>query len=107
MPKIPPLRTLPLLAALALSLAACQPTEVRTTPPPARFERVTLTAPVGTSRCDDDGDGVTEPCLSQAQADTLFNDAITALCAANDKLAWLSDYYLGTTLPPSCAPAQD
>lgn len=88
--------------ALAPLLAACPSGEVRTTPPAYRFERVELTAPVGEARCDDDGDGVTEPCLSQAQADALFNDAITALCTANDRLAWLSDYFLKTKLPASC-----
>jgi len=90
--------------ALALSLSAfrCGTDEVRTTPPASRFERAELTAPVGEARCDDDGDGVTEPCLSQAQADTLLNDAISALCTANDRLAWLSDYFLRTKLPPSC-----
>lgn len=71
-----------------------------------RFERVPLpTVPPGQAHCDDDGDGAAEPCLSQAQADDLFNRVIDALCAANDKLAWLSDYYLGTSLPPSCAPS--
>ena len=104
MPKIPKsLRLLPLVA-LAPLLAACpSPDPVRSTPEPARFERVSMAQPVGEARCDDDGDGIAEPCLSQAQADTLFNDVVDALCVANDRLAWLSDYYLGTTLGPSCA----
>jgi len=60
--------------------------------------------PEGEARCDDDGQGTLKPCLSQRQVDLLFNDTIDALCEANDRLAWLSDYYLGTTLGPSCAP---
>lgn len=99
---------LPLLGA-ALSLTGCgdTPPEVKSTPDPIRFERVFVTAPEGAAQCDDDGDGVTEPCLSQAQVDRLFNQTITALCEVNDKLAWLSDYYRGTDLPPSCAPQTD
>ncbi|MBD3762453.1 hypothetical protein [Rhizorhabdus sp.] len=77
--------------------------DIDSTPDPARFERVTVTAPEGEAQCDDDGDGVFEPCLSQRQLDALFNDTIDALCEANDRLAWLSDYYLGTKLEPSCA----
>lgn len=89
--------------ALAPSLAACpNPEAVQSTPEPTRFERVTVTQPAGAAQCDDDGDGIMEPCLSQAQADTLFNDVVDALCVANDRLAWLSDYYLGTKLGPSC-----
>jgi len=104
MRKIPLLPQLPLLAALGLSLAACQPAPdtIRSTPDPARFEREIVTAPAGNALCDDDSDGMTEACLSQAQADRLFNDAVNALCRANDKLAYLSDYYLGTRLAPSC-----
>lgn len=56
--------------------------------------------------CDDDGDGTAEPCLSQRQVDRLFNATIDALCEANDRLAWLSDYYLGTQLEPSCKPPE-
>lgn len=103
MPKIrKPLRLLPLVA-LAPLLAACpDPEAVRSTPEPARFERVTITQPAGAAQCDD-RDGIMEPCLSQAQADTLFNDVVDALCEADDRLAWLSDYYFGTTLNASCA----
>lgn len=103
MPKIlPPLRLLPVVA-LAPLLAACPASDpVRSTPEPARFERVTVSQPAGAAQCDDDRDGVAEPCLSQAQTDTLFNDVVDALCVANDRLAWLSDYYLGTQLGPSC-----
>lgn len=98
------LRAGPLLAVLALSLTGCSlpPGDVDSTPPPHRFERVTVSAPIGEAWCDDDGDGALEPCLSQRQLDALFNETIDALCMANDKLAWLSDYYLGTTLNPSC-----
>lgn len=88
--------------AAALLLAGCQTPIDPNTPDAARFARVTLTAPAGEAACDDDGDGVAQPCLSQRQADLLLNDAITALCEANDRLAWLSDYYLGTALEPSC-----
>ena len=103
MPKIPLPVRLPLLAGLALSLTACPNERVEPTPPaPERFERVTVERPIGEARCDDDGDGEFEPCLSQRQADTLFNDVVDALCEANDQLAWLSDYYLETDLEPSC-----
>jgi hypothetical protein len=64
-----------------------------------------VSPPLGEARCDDDFDGVMEPCLSQRQADLLFNDVVDALCLANDRLAWLSDYYLGTRLEPSCLPS--
>ena len=102
--KIPKLLLLLPPVALAPLLAACPgPDVVRSTPEPARFERITVAQPTGAARCDDDGDGVSEPCLSQAQADTLFNDVVDALCQANDRLAWLSDYYLGTMLEPSCS----
>ena len=93
-----------LLAALALSLNGCAHDDPLT-PPSERFARVPLpVAPDGEAQCDDDSDGVFEPCLSQAQVDHLFNAAIDALCEANDKLAWLNDFYLGTRLGPSCAP---
>ena len=103
MPKILPLLRLPLLAVLALSPTGCHNARVEPAPPPAeRFERVNVERPRGEARCDDDGDGEFEPCLSQRQADTLFNDVVDALCEANDQLAWLSDYYLRTELGPSC-----
>jgi len=92
-------RLLP-LAAVVLLLTACG--DVKSTPPQARFEREFVKTPAGEALCDDDGDGAFEHCLSQRQVDELFNSAVTALCAANDKLAWLSDYYRGTTLGPSC-----
>ena len=104
MTQMPRLR--PLAVALALLLTACGPMaagDIDSTPEPHRFERVTLTVPEGEAQCDDDGDGVSEPCLSQRQADRLFNATIDALCKANDKLAWLSDYYLKTQLGASCA----
>lgn len=106
--KIPKLPALLLLPALVLSLTACggmTAGDIDSTPDPVRFERVTVTAPAGEAQCDDNGDGVLEACLSQRQVDRLFNDTVTALCEANDKLAWLSDYYLGTALEPSCKPA--
>jgi hypothetical protein len=96
-----------LVLAPVLLLTACggmATGDVDSTPDPARFERVVITAPEGEAQCDDDGDGLTEACLSQRQLDALFNRTIDALCEANDKLAWLSDYYMGTALPPSCAP---
>lgn len=103
------LSRLPLLVP-ALLLTACAGMaagDVDSTPNPARFERELVIAPEGEAQCDDDGDGLTEPCLSQRQADGLFNETIDALCKANDKLAWLSDYYLGTKLGPSCAPVAE
>lgn len=102
MPKIPKLRgLLPPLAA-ALSLSACASTDPLT-PHASRFERVALPpVPAGEARCDGSGEGAAEPCLSQRQVDHLFNATIDALCEANDRIAWLSDYYLGTELEPSC-----
>lgn len=89
------------LAAAALLLTACAHDPL--TPPADRFARVPLpVAPDGEAECDDDGDGRFERCLSQREADMLWNATIDALCAANDQLAWLSDYYLGTALGPSC-----
>jgi hypothetical protein len=74
-------------------------------PDAGRFERVALPeVPEGEARCDENGDGSPEPCLSQRQVDHLFNATVDALCEANDRLAWLSDYYLGTQLDPSCGP---
>lgn len=94
---------LPLLAvAPVLWLTACHHADPLT-PDATRFAPVALpVAPQGAAQCDDDGDGQAQRCLSQAQADALFNATIDALCAANDKLAWLSDFYLATALPPSC-----
>ena len=106
-PKLPR----PLLAlCLALPLGAFQchaDAPVRSTPPPARFAPVAApVAPAGEAQCDDDRDGKLEPCLSDRQIGQLLDQAADALCAANDKLAWLSDYYLGTNLGPSCSPAE-
>ena len=42
------------------------------------------------------------PCLSDREVGQLLDAAADAICEANDRLAWLSDYYLGTNLPPSC-----
>jgi hypothetical protein len=70
------------------------------------FSRVSMpVAPDGEAQCDDDGDGASEPCLSQRQVDHLFNATIDALCEANDRIARLSDYYLNTSLGPSCEPS--
>lgn len=102
-PKLPR----PLLAlCLALPLGAfrCSPDEIRSTPPATRFERVAVpAAAAGEALCDDDRDGVPEQCLSDRQTGQLLDAAADAICAANDKLAWLSDYYLGTDLGPSCS----
>lgn len=99
MPRIPTLPLRLLLPALALLPGACQHTDPLT-PDAARFAPVALPVqPAGEADCDG------QPCLSQAQVDRLFNATIDALCEANDKLAWLSDFYLRTRLPPSCAPA--
>lgn len=79
-----------------LALTACGAYDPNL-PDEVRFAPVPLpTAPAGEADCDG------EPCLSTAQADNLFNDVVDALCAANDKLAWLSDYFLETDLPASC-----
>ena len=95
------------LVVTGLLLTACGDERPKLTPDPLRFERERVVAPAGEARCDDDNDGVFEPCLSQRQADNLFDEAVNALCRANDKLAWLSDYYLGTELEPSCKPLED
>lgn len=93
-----------LLVAPALSLTACAHDPAL--PDESRFAPVAMPrAGEGEAQCDDDGDGVFEPCLSQSQVDLLFNATIDALCEANDKLAWLSDYFLETDLPPSCSAA--
>ena len=60
-------------------------------------------APAGEADCPK-ADGGTEKCLSDRQVGTLLDQAADAICEANDKLAWLSDYYLGTNLGPSCKP---
>jgi hypothetical protein len=84
------------LALIALSLTACASVDPLT-PDAARFTPVALpVAPAGEADCDG------EPCLSERESAALFNSTIDALCAANNRLAWLSDYYLGTSLPPSC-----
>jgi hypothetical protein len=100
MPKTPkPLRLL-LPLALALSLGGC-PRNDPLTPDAFRFAPVALPVqPAGEADCDG------QPCLSQSQVDLLFNQTIDQLCAANDKLAWLSDFYLRTDLPPSCGATQ-
>ena len=94
-----------LFAALAalVTLGACRHGDPAT-PDAHRFDRVALPeVPPGEAVCADAGGGE-QPCLSEAQGDRLFNDVVDALCEANDRLAWLSDYYLGTALGPSCAP---
>ena len=53
-------------------------------------------APAGEAVCDG------APCLSDRELGALLDAAADAICEANDRLAWLSDYYLGTNLPPSC-----
>jgi hypothetical protein len=55
-------------------------------------------APAGEADCDG------EPCLSDREVGQLLDAAADAICEANDRLAWLSDYYLGTSLGPSCKP---
>ena len=91
------------LAALVgpLLLTACGSGEVKSTPDPIRFERVALpTAPDGEADCGG------ESCLSDRQTGKLLNEVIDVACEMGDKLAWLSDYYLKTELPPTCPPAQ-
>lgn len=96
--QIPKLPALPLGLSLALLLTACGGDEVKSTPDPVRFERVALpTAPTGEADCDG------EPCLSDRQMGELLNDMIDVACEMGDKLAWLSDYYLKTELPPTCS----
>lgn len=97
-PKLPrPL--LVLCLALPLGAFRCGTDEVRSTPAPVRFERVAMpAAPAGEAQCSG------EPCLSDRQVGRLLDEAANAICEANDRLAWLSDYYLGTNLPPSCSP---
>ena len=85
-----------LLAAAALSLSACATTDPLL-PDESRFVRVSNpSVPAGEADCGG------EPCLSQRQVDQLFNETIDALCEANDRIAWLSDYFLKTELAPSC-----
>lgn len=93
-------RLLITVAALA-ALSACKTTDPLT-PGRDHFARETVTTPAGEAQCDDDDDGVFEPCLSEAQADNLFNDVVDALCRANDKLAWLDEYFHDVELMPSC-----
>lgn len=88
---------LTLLPAIAFMLSAGQCAHDPVTPPADRFARIPLPAqPEGEAVCDG------EPCLSEAQAADLMNALIDVACEANDKLAWLSDFYLRTQLPPSC-----
>ena len=83
--------------SLALLLTACGGEEVKSTPDPIRFERVPLpVAPKGEAVCDG------QPCLSDRQLGELLTAAIDVACEANDRIAWLSDYYLKTELPASC-----
>lgn len=83
-------------ALIALSLSACASVDPLT-PDAARFAPVALpVAPVGEADCGG------SPCLSERESAGLFNATIDALCEANNRIAWLSDYYLGTALPPSC-----
>lgn len=93
----------PLLAlSLALLLTACGGEEVKSTPDPIRFERVALPiAPEGEAVCEG------RPCLSDRQLGELLNAAIDVACEANDRLAWLSDYYLKTELAASCPPTAE
>ena len=96
-----------LLLALfpALLLTACGSDEIRSTPDPARFERVPLpVSPGGEAQCTDQTTGEVYACLSDRQVGELLNAAIDVACEANDRLAWLSDYYLKTELMPSCPP---
>ena len=85
-----------LLAATGPLLSGCAHNDPLI-PPAERFARVPLpVAPVGEADCDG------TPCLSERQSATLSNAVIDAACEANDRLAWLSDFYLGTELGPSC-----
>jgi hypothetical protein len=93
-----PLRAL-LALAPALWLTACAHADPAL-PDAARFAPVALpVAAAGEAECDG------TPCLSERQADELFNATIDAACAANARLAWLSDYFLGgrAALPGACS----
>ena len=87
-----------LLAPLiGLLLTGCE-TADPLTPDRARFAPVPMpVAPPGEAVCNG------TPCLSERQSAYLFNETIDVACEANDRLAWLSDFYLGTVLGPSCA----
>lgn len=99
---------LPLPVAAVSLLIACHEPPALGTPPVERFTPVGFpTVPEGESLCDDDEDGVLEPCLSQAQLDNLFNSTVTFLCSADDKLAWLLDYYHKIQAPPACGKDDD
>jgi hypothetical protein len=89
----------------ALLLSACATTDL---PPPdeSRTARVVLPAlPAGEAACDDDGDGQTEPCLSDRQTGALINNLITQLCAASNQIDWLHQYLHGDARPPLCGSA--
>jgi hypothetical protein len=97
-PKLP---AHPLALSLALLLTACGSGEVKSTPDPDRFKRVDLpTVPAGEADCGG------EPCLSDRQVGKLLNEMVDVACEMGDKLAWLSDYYLKTELPPTCPLAE-
>lgn len=103
------MRRILMLSAILIALpgAMCSTTDP-VKPERHRYTPVPLpTQPAGEALCDDDADGEPEPCLSQAQSDLLFNNTIDALCIANNKLAWLHDYFEGTTLPPICGAERD
>lgn len=99
-------RKLPaLLLALspALLLTACGGDEVKSTRDPVRFERVPLPmAPAGEAVCPDQATSASHNCLSDRQLGELLNAVIDVACEANDRIAWLSDYYLKSENGPTC-----
>lgn len=95
MPKTRKMLCVLLLAATAPLLAACAHDPIM--PDQTRFARVPLPiAPRGEALCEG------SPCLSERESADLFNATIDTACEANDRLAWLSDYFLGTNLGPTC-----
>lgn len=80
-----PRRLLPLLAPVAL-LTACAHDPL--IPDAERFSPAEMpTVPEGEAVCDG------EPCLSQRQADQLFNEVIDTAEARGGQLCYLADYF--------------
>lgn len=90
------LRMLLLAPCLVLPLGASTCSgPIQSTPDPARFEPAALPVPpTGEAHCDDNGDGVLEPCLSDSQTGHLIDALIDTIEADAAKLKWLGDYYL-------------
>ena len=92
MPKPNTLRKSARLLALplALCLTACGTERVRlVTPPIERTEQVAYPAiPAGEAVCDG------APCLSDREVAGVIARFDAALTKANDKLAWLHDYFV-------------